>query len=85
MFGRVSFSNIGMGEAIVIPRSAVVGSLRNAFVYVIENGVAKKRNIVTGDDIGTSVAVVSGLTRGETVVTAGQNTLEENAVAEIIK
>ncbi|NUN09930.1 MAG: efflux RND transporter periplasmic adaptor subunit [Ignavibacteriaceae bacterium] len=84
MFGRVVFDNISSGEYLTIPRSAVLGSVRDAYVYIAENGKVKKRFIVIGNDTGTTVSVISGLKEGETVVTAGQNTLEDDVTVEIV-
>lgn len=84
MFGRVAFNGTSTGEALTIPRSAVLGSVRDAYVYVVENGQAKKRSITTGEETGTRVTVVLGLIEGETVITAGQSTLQENAKVRIV-
>ncbi|MEW6061832.1 MAG: efflux RND transporter periplasmic adaptor subunit [Bacteroidota bacterium] len=78
MFGRVSFSPKMNQQRIVIPREAIVGGVRNAKVYIVENNSAKLRSIIVGKEIGTNVEVLSGITVGDVVVVNGQNNLKDN-------
>ena len=68
MFGKVRFTSIENREAIVIPREALVGSVKNPQVFVVENGIAKLRNLVVGDEAETNIQVLQGLMEGETIV-----------------
>lgn len=79
MFGRVNFMPISSGNLIVIPRECIVGSVKNATLYVIENSVAKVRSVVVGKEIGKNVEILSGLQEGEQVVLNGQNNLSDGA------
>jgi membrane fusion protein, multidrug efflux system len=59
---------------LVIPRSALVSwdtAAHAASVFVIENGLARRRAIQTGAAPGDVVEVAAGLTAGEEVVTRG--------------
>ncbi|MCU0425471.1 MAG: efflux RND transporter periplasmic adaptor subunit [Candidatus Kapabacteria bacterium] len=73
-------------QALMIPRLAVVGSVKSPSVFVVETEqgkmVAKLKNIVVGVENGTKVEVVSGLQRGERLVVNGQN--NARAGAEVI-
>lgn len=84
MFGKVSF-NIKNQMVITIPRDALVGSIKNPQVYVVEDGTAKLRNIIVGTTVGTISSVKQGLTEGETVVISGQNNLQDNVGVAIQK
>jgi RND family efflux transporter MFP subunit len=79
MFGRAEFTLKSGNNNIIVPREAVVGSLKDAKVYVVQNNVAKLRSVKTGTEIGTNVEVVSGLKEGEIVIVNGQNNLKDNA------
>ncbi len=79
MFGRVTFTPKSSGNVIVIPREAIVGSIKNATVYVIVNNAAKLRPVVVGKEVGTDIEILSGLQEGEQVVVNGQNNLSDNA------
>lgn len=78
MFARVEFTSLKHDEALIIPRTAIIGSTRDAKVYVIEGGISKLRSIQIGGEYGATVEVLNGLKAGDEVVTAGQNTLIEN-------
>lgn len=78
MFVNVNFGTVEKGESIVIPRVALVGSVKNPQVYVVENNIARLRDIVTGISIGEKLEVLNGLTVGEIVVTNGQINLQDS-------
>jgi RND family efflux transporter MFP subunit len=85
MFGRVSFVSVHSGETLSIPREALVGSTKNAQVFVVESGVAHLRTIVVGAEVGTNLQVLSGLQKGEDVVLSGQNNLKDNVTVTVVK
>jgi RND family efflux transporter MFP subunit len=85
MFGRVVFTPKSSGNIIIIPRESIVGSVKNAALYVINNNMAKLRSVVTGKETGTNIEILSGLEEGELVVVNGQNNLSDNAPVIIRK
>jgi RND family efflux transporter MFP subunit len=85
MFGTVSFTAKNSENNIVIPREAIVGSIKDAKVYVVENSIAKTRSIVIGKELGTSIEVLSGIRSGEVVVVNGQNNLKDNVAVTVRK
>jgi RND family efflux transporter MFP subunit len=85
MFALVTFSTIDHAGAITIPRQALLGSVRQAKVFVVENGVARLRDIIVDSEVGTSVEVLRGLAEGEIVVVNGQNNLKDSMNVDIIR
>ncbi|MDD8016884.1 MAG: efflux RND transporter periplasmic adaptor subunit [Bacteroidota bacterium] len=85
MFGQVTFSASSSNNALVIPRESIIGSLRDAQLYVVQNNIAKLRNVTVGKGVGTEVEILGGLKEGETVVVNGQNNLKDNAPVVIRK
>lgn len=83
MFALVNFTSLSNQEVLVIPRQALVGSVKNPAIFVVEDGVAKYRKIVTGTQFENYILVENGLTENEKVVVSGQNILEDNAKVEI--
>jgi len=85
MFGKATFS---VGEednmSIVIPRRAVIGSLKDAQVYVISGNNASLRAITVGTKVNDKVVVLSGLNPNETVVTSGQINLTDGAEVRVV-
>lgn len=84
MFADVRFRELSGVDVLTIPRAALVGSLKKPEVFVIENGIAKLREIIVDAGIGTDLIVLSGLRSGEAVVTNGQNNLKDNVAITVV-
>lgn len=85
MYGTAYFGDNTTGQVLTIPRTAFVGSVSSNKVFVIKNGKAELRNIVSGRNFGQYIEVISGLSNGEQVVTSGQINLTNQTPVEIIK
>jgi len=85
MFGRISFTSIKNNESILIPREALVGSVKNAKVFVVENSIAKEKDIVIGNVYDNMLEVLQGLNEGEQIVVNGQNNLKDNYRVKIVE
>ncbi len=85
MFARVSFTSIAPLEALVISRLALVGSVKNAQVYVVQNNVAHLQAVVVGKESGDLIQILEGLQEGDTVVTNGQNNLADNTPVIVVQ
>lgn len=83
MTGQVSFSNFATTAVLTIPRSCLVGSSRNASVYVIENGKATLRPVQVGNPSGNQVAVLGGLSKSDEIVLTGQINLVDGAPVNV--
>lgn len=85
MFAKIDFSTIKGRTSVAIPREAIVGSIKDAQVYVIENNVARLRKVEIGLESDRDVEVKSGLNVGELLVTTGQNNLKDGVEVNIVK
>jgi multidrug efflux system membrane fusion protein len=85
MFARVNFISITSRNAIVIPRESLIGSVKNAQVFVILGNIAKLKSIIIGRESGQFLEVLNGLIEGDLVVTSGQNNLSDNVKVLIVK
>jgi RND family efflux transporter MFP subunit len=65
--------------SLTIPSSAIIGSSLDPEVYVVENGIAKRKRIGTGDRDAGMVAVTEGLATGDVVITSGFISLADGA------
>ncbi len=72
------------GKALMIPRDAIVSSVKDPSVYIIEGQVAKLVKITTGRNFNSSLEVVSGLKESDKVVTNGQINLTDGAKVSVI-
>lgn len=57
--------------ALMVPEQAIVPQGDSLFVYVIEDGKAARRPVQVGQRRGGRAEIVSGLSAGDTVITAG--------------
>lgn len=85
MYGTAYFGEKGTSQVLTIPRTAFVGSVSSNQVYVIKNGKAVLKTISSGRIFGDYIEVLSGLSKGEQVVTTGQINLSNQTPVEIIK
>ena len=82
-FVNVDFSQKSNQRALQIPRAALVESVKNPYVYVVNNNVVHQRKITLGRDFGDTLEVISGLTAGDQVVITGQLNLSEGKPVQI--
>jgi RND family efflux transporter MFP subunit len=72
MTGQVSFRNMEKTEVLSIPRSCLVGSSRNASVFVIKDSKALLTPVQVGSPSGNFVAIMGGISREDEIVLTGQ-------------
>jgi len=70
-FASVSLELGRLDNAVLVPAIAVVPGLNAMTVFVVKNGQAQLRTVVTGTRLEDRVQILSGLTAGETIVTSG--------------
>ncbi|QOJ29461.1 MAG: efflux RND transporter periplasmic adaptor subunit [Ignavibacteriales bacterium] len=85
MFARVTLKSGIMKESLIIPRKALLESKKNSGVFIVQEGKARFRKIVTGIETGTEIEVLSGINKGDLVVTSGQSLLKDGFAVEIVE
>jgi membrane fusion protein (multidrug efflux system) len=83
MFVRVNVTLSQLTDVIVIPRQAMLQLGGSDVVFVVFNGRARQKAVTTGADLGVGVVIDSGLSKGDTLVTLGQNYLQDAAAVNI--
>ncbi len=72
---RRKHGNLG---AVAVPRSAVTTFAGVTKLFVVEEGVAREREVVLGVDLGDGwVEIAQGVSRGQQVVTSGLSKLAD--------
>jgi RND family efflux transporter MFP subunit len=83
MFATIEFAQQHLDNVIVIPMSAVLTYENRPIAFVSQGGTAHQRSLVLGPENKGEVVVDSGLTVGDTLVTMGQQYLDEGFKVKI--
>jgi len=84
-FVNVDFSQKSNERSLQIPRIALVESVKNPYVYVVNQNKALQRKITIGRELGDNIEVLGGLQSGDQVVTTGQLNLTDGKAVQISK
>jgi RND family efflux transporter MFP subunit len=84
MFATVELT-LAPRPAIVVTRDALVRQEGTAvfYVYVVDGGIARRRELRLGESFGESVEALDGLAEGDVIVTAGRYRLHDGAEVEV--
>ncbi|WEK36995.1 MAG: efflux RND transporter periplasmic adaptor subunit [Candidatus Pseudobacter hemicellulosilyticus] len=85
MYGTAFFDFPNQAPVTIIPRTAFVGSVSSNQVFVVENGIARLKQVTPGRLFGDRVEVLEGLQDGNLVITSGQINLTDGTAVSIIK
>ena len=85
MFARTAFVGSQPHDAVLIPRQALVGSVRNPEVYVVIHGQARRTRLAVGSESGNRLEVLQGLRPGDVVVVSGQNELDDGSPVSVVR
>jgi membrane fusion protein (multidrug efflux system) len=77
MTAVLKIANYSKSNVITIPMKAVQNSEAGNYVYIIENGLAKRKVIQQGNTSNGKVEVTSGLNDGDQVIVEGAGDVEE--------
>ncbi len=84
MFGNAFFECEGSHEALLIPRTAIIGSIKEPKVFIIVSNKAESRLLKLGSQSETNIEVIDGLNEGDKVVVAGQINLENGTMVQMV-
>ena len=65
------------GDAVTIPYAALLDDGGQPYVYVVQGGIAHRRDVVPGPADGERVAIEKGVNAGDRVVVKGGTALED--------
>lgn len=85
MFARTHF-DLGVREGIVVPDVAIQKQLGSSerYIYVIKEGLAERRRVEVGRQVGQMVELLSGVEAGEEVAITALTRLENGAKVEVV-
>jgi membrane fusion protein (multidrug efflux system) len=85
MFLTAEFVTVVRENSVLIPEQSIVVSGDTQYVFVIVDGRASRRDIVTGQHVEGDIEVVSGLSPEEIVVIGGVQKIRDGAAVKIAK
>jgi membrane fusion protein, multidrug efflux system len=84
MFAQGALTLSRVDRALAVPASAVREEIGQTFVYAIENGMVKRKNVKVGpSDAAGRVQVLDGLAAGDRIVKANLGSLREGVSARL--
>ena len=87
MYARATFENLGTVDAMYIPRSAIVGSVKDAKVYTVNaaDSTVALTAVEVGAYQGNNIEIKSGLQVNDQVVVMGQINLNDGVKVAIVQ
>jgi multidrug efflux pump subunit AcrA (membrane-fusion protein) len=86
MFPSVVLNTERLEQVVAIPRSALLYSGSQAYVFTVgSNGLAKKNLVEVGLQVGDQVQITAGLTIGENLIVQGQSLMTEGTLVRILQ
>jgi len=77
MTAILKIADYSKSKAVVVPINAIQRSETGDYVFVDENGIAKKKLVKVGATYGGKSEILSGLNSGEQLVTEGASEIED--------
>ena len=84
MFGRMSIVYDRHENVLQVPRSAIIETANDSYVFVVEDELGLRKAVETGFSNNGMVEVTSGLKDGEQVITVGHVGLKNEASVVVI-
>ena len=72
-------------EALVVPEEAVIAEASSSYVYVVEDGKARRQKVTIGRRAYGVAEILTGLTADARVVTRGTNKLRDGAAVDVVE
>lgn len=83
MFGRFAVVYELREDVLLVPRVALLDTEGGDAVFVVNDGTARRHDVITGFTAGELIEISAGLTDGDRVVVVGQNALRDGASVRV--
>lgn len=85
MFCEISFITESADNVIVLNREVVLRNMDEFYVYVVQDNKAVVRDVTTGIDNGDKIEILSGLKKGDIVITEGYTYVTDGEQINIVE
>lgn len=83
MFVRIKYIRQELHDVIAIPGRSIISLNDTSTVFIVQDGAAYRHTIKLGPDLSGEVVIDSGLSVGDTLVTLGQDYLDDSTRVNI--
>jgi len=84
MFAKLQFSTQVREGVVAVQSDAVILKNGKNIVYVVQDGVAVEKEVITGLDEGTYVEIVEGIEPQEAVIVKGQDYVSDGEKVKVV-
>lgn len=83
MFMTAEFVAVVRQGSVLIPEESIVVSGDKQFVFIVVEGLAKRREVTTGEHVSGDIEVLSGLQPDEIVIVGGIQKVQDGAPVKV--
>jgi RND family efflux transporter MFP subunit len=84
MFAQVELQYDAKSAALLVPKRAVLAMDNASSVFVVNDGKVSRKVVKTGYESDAAIEVLEGLAEGDQVVTAGQASLKDQSLVNVV-
>ncbi|WP_440225334.1 efflux RND transporter periplasmic adaptor subunit [Dokdonella sp. MW10] len=84
LFARMEIAFLHVPDALLVPKTAVLGNRNETIVYRIEDGKATRVPVRIGHASGARVQILEGMPAGAEVVVTGHAALSDGALVDVL-
>jgi RND family efflux transporter MFP subunit len=85
MFTKVGVIYDSHTDTMLIPKQALLTQDNASYVFIVEDGVAHKKQVATGFVNSHQIEITDGLSTNDLVITMGQRNLRDQTQVEVIE
>ncbi len=85
MFAKMEIALSTRAGALTVPRVAVIEDGKDQVVFIVENGQAVRKPVVTGIEQGDKVEVLQGISEADRIVIKGQGSLKDRSPVRVVE
>lgn len=83
MMARLLINDFTQENALIVPSAIIKNDIKGKFLFIEEDGLAKKMYVETGKSYMDNTLIVGGLNKNNKVIVNGYNTVSNNAPVEV--
>jgi membrane fusion protein, multidrug efflux system len=84
MHAKAFFTFDNQRKGLTLPRKAIVGSLQEGKIFVLQDSIVLEQKVVLGNQYGEKVEIISGVTAQNQVVLTGQQNLTNETKVVVV-